>query len=161
MKKAKAKGKENKAATKKGAKKSSPKVKEQVDLDVVRKDISNIVGAEATLLVRAVMDEAMKGQLAPVKYLLEAAGVFPASAESGEGKMEDDSLAKTLLRRMGLPEDPVAPVEEEQPVLRKKAEAADSENDPSAGVSSASAGSGEESGAVAVKDGNDAVELEP
>ena len=128
MKKAKAK---SAAAPKKAAKKSSPRAKSKKDVDLaeVRKDIANIVGTEAAELVRKLVDEGHKGQLAPVKYLLETAGIFPASVE-GENTPEQDSLARTLLRRMGLPEDPIAPVEEEAPVLRKVAEVVEPEVDP-------------------------------
>ena len=163
MKKAKAK---SKAAPKKAAKKSSSKIKEQVDLEEVRKDISNIVGTEAAVMVKAVVEQAKLGQLAPVKYLLEAAGVYPASAESGEGKPEQDSLARTLLRRLGLPEYPVVPEEEEAPVLlRKKAEPEKGEtaeqqsgNEQESGAENSTAANVEQVDAADMGEANDHVE---
>jgi hypothetical protein len=162
MKKAKAK---STGAAKKAAKKnfSRTKSKKEVDLVEVRKDIANIVGTKATKMVRAVIRQGQAGQLAPVKYLLEAAGVFPAAPESDEGKLEQDSLARTLLRRMGLPEDPVVPAEEEaQPVLRKKAEqpvvAPDSGNEQNSELSAADGVNGEQAGAAQGSEGSDTVE---
>jgi hypothetical protein len=38
-----------------------------------------------------------------MKYMFEMIGLFPATAP--EEDVQDDSLAKTLLRRMGLPEE--------------------------------------------------------
>ena len=75
-----------------------------VDLAEVRKDITNLVGGEATQLAQAVLEEGKKGQLAPVKYLFEVAGLYPASTEAASVKPEEDSLAFTLLRRLGVPE---------------------------------------------------------
>ena len=103
--------KKNKPKTKPPAKKSAGrttrKERKAVDLAEVRKDIANIVGSEATEMTHAVVDDALKGQLAPVKYLFEVAGLYPAAGEAAEPKPEEDSLARTLLRRLGLPEDPV------------------------------------------------------
>ena len=113
MKKAtgKPKGKTSRPAKKRTSRKS----KKPVDLVEVRKDITNIVGTEATELTRAVVEEGRKGQLAPVKYLFEVAGLYPA-AEGDIAKPEGESLAKTLLHRLGLPEETVVRQEEEPPL---------------------------------------------
>ena len=95
------------------AKKKSGKSKKAVDLVEVRKDITNIVGNEAAGMAQAVVDEALKGQLAPMKYLFEMAGLYPRAGEQAEAQPEQDSLARTLLRRLGLPEDPVIVPQEE------------------------------------------------
>ena len=58
---------------------SSSTDKRPVDLAEVRKEISSIVGTNAAALTRAVMGEGLKGQLAPVKYLFEAMGLYPAT----------------------------------------------------------------------------------
>jgi hypothetical protein len=113
MKKALAK---NKGKTSKPAKKKrSPKSTKPVDLAEVRKQISDIVGGEAAALALAVVEEARKGQLAPVKYLFEAIGLYPAP-EGSQPRPEDASLAKTLLHRLGLPEDLAVRREEEVPL---------------------------------------------
>ena len=85
---------------------SSPKDKQPVDLAEVRKEISSIVGTNAAALTRAVMGEGLKGQLAPVKYLFEATGLYPAT-EISETKPDKESLAHTLMRNLKLPESPI------------------------------------------------------
>jgi hypothetical protein len=85
---------------------SSPKDKQPVDLAEVRKEISSIVGTNAAALARAVMGEGLKGQLAPVKYLFEAMGLYPAT-ECNETKPDKESLAHTLMRNLKLPESPI------------------------------------------------------
>ncbi len=85
---------------------SSSTDKKPIDLAEVRKDISKIVGTNATALARAVMGEGLKGQLAPVKYLFEATGLYPAT-ESSESKPDKESLAHTLMRNLKLPESPI------------------------------------------------------
>jgi len=72
----------------------------------VRKEISSIVGTNAAALTRAVMGEGLKGQLAPVKYLFEAMGLYPAT-ESSETKPDKETLAHTLMRNLKLPESPI------------------------------------------------------
>jgi len=107
----KSKRKTTKPAKKQGSRKS----KKPVDLIEVREDITNIVGSEAKELTKAVVEEGLKGQLAPVKYLFEMAGLYP-SAEENQAKPEGESLAKTLLHRLGLPEETVIRQEEEPPL---------------------------------------------
>ncbi|MGD0760277.1 MAG: hypothetical protein ABR921_15370 [Candidatus Sulfotelmatobacter sp.] len=85
---------------------SSAKDKQPVDLAEVRKEISSIVGTNAAALTRAVMGEGLKGQLAPVKYLFEATGLYPAT-EISETKPDKESLAHTLMRNLKLPESPI------------------------------------------------------
>jgi hypothetical protein len=115
MKKTSAKSKGKRGKTRPAKKKSSPKSKKPVDLVEVRKDITEIVGNEAVELTRAVVLEGRKGQLAPVKYLFEKTGVYPAAGESHE-KPEEASLAKTLLHRLGLPEDLVVKRDDDEPL---------------------------------------------
>jgi hypothetical protein len=113
-KKAKVKGKKvaSKSSTSSGETKSA-KTSKQVDLVEVRKKISEVVGPLAPQIIQAIVDEAMKGQLAHAKYALESGGIFPA-AESDPMHPEEDSLAMTLLKRMGLKEQSVAGAEESQ-----------------------------------------------
>lgn len=104
----------SKTAVKKPAKKRSGKAKKPKDLAEARKDITEIVRAEATLMAKAVVVEALKGQLAHMKYLFEVSGLYPANL-GAEAKPGEDSLALTLLKRMGLPVDPVNSSEEATP----------------------------------------------
>lgn len=99
--------KKSKGKSVKPAKKKRPgKSKKPVDLVEVRKDIANIVHHEAAELTHAVVEEGRKGQLAPVRYLFEMAGVYPAP-EASRADPEEASLAKTLLHRLGVPDVPV------------------------------------------------------
>ena len=91
---------------------SSSTDKQAVDLAEVRKEISSIVGTNAAALTRAVMGEGLKGQLAPVKYLFEATGLYPAT-ECSEIKPDKESLAHTLMRNLKLPESPIVNEDDE------------------------------------------------
>jgi hypothetical protein len=74
----------------------------------VRKDLSKLVRREARQMTRAVIDKGKTGQLPTVKFLLEMAGIFPAPATGDEVSTKDeDSLAETLLDRLGIPKTPV------------------------------------------------------
>jgi len=105
----KAKGK-GKGTAKKSAKKSTPRTKKKgekpVDMVRVRENISDLVRASAEGITAEVIKAAMTGQLAPAKYLFEAVGLYPATEET-EATPVEGSLAHTLLRRMGLPTEPV------------------------------------------------------
>ena len=60
-------------------------------------------------MVEITISEVDKGHYAAMKYLFEMIGLYPAAApEETEG---EDSLAKTLLRRLGLPEEPMLEAE--------------------------------------------------
>jgi hypothetical protein len=105
MTKKKAKGKTaSKPITKS---KSSAKDEKELDPAEVRKDISQMVKVDARNMTEAVIDEGLKGQLATVKFLLEMAGVYPPSTDMTEPTEKEESLAKTLLRRLNLPEEPI------------------------------------------------------
>ncbi|HLW84645.1 MAG TPA: hypothetical protein VKR60_05475 [Candidatus Sulfotelmatobacter sp.] len=93
---------------------SSSTDKQPVDLAEVRKDISNIVGSNAAELARAVIATGKTGQLAPVKYLFEVCGLYPASESSSESKPDQESLAHTLMRSLKLPERPVVSEDDEE-----------------------------------------------
>jgi len=53
------------------------------------------------------MDGVKNGHYLPMKYLFEVIGIFPASAVAESP--EDDSLAKILLRKLGLDPELVRP----------------------------------------------------
>jgi hypothetical protein len=79
------------------------KAMKQVDLAVVRGQITNLVGNRAVKMVTTTMNEVDKGHYLAMKYLFEMIGLCPATAP--EGPLPEDSLAKTLLRRLRLPEE--------------------------------------------------------
>jgi hypothetical protein len=106
----------SKTTTKKTAKKrSSPKSKKERNPAGVRNDIARIVESGAKKITKAVMDQAMTGQLAPAKYLFEMAEIYPASTDGSHATTDEDCLARTLLNRMDVPDEPIARDEEDEP----------------------------------------------
>jgi hypothetical protein len=79
------------------------KALKQVDLSVVRERITNLVGNHAVRMVETTMDEVDKGHYLAMKYLFEMIGLCPATTP--EEALQEDSLARTLLRRLRLPEE--------------------------------------------------------
>ena len=75
----------------------------QVDLSAVRKQITNLVGNRAAEMVETTIDEVNKGHYLAMKYLFEMIGLCPATTP--EETLQEDSLAKTLLQRLRLPEE--------------------------------------------------------
>jgi hypothetical protein len=75
------------------------------ELAAVRKEISEVVGSEAVRMVRRIIAEIDIRHCTAMKYLFELAGLYPATTR--EETRSDDSLAKTLLRRLGLEDGPV------------------------------------------------------
>jgi len=112
MIKKKAKGN---TATKKTAKKNARKLKKDLNPAEVRKDIAQMVDSAAATMAQAVIDEGKKGQLATVRYLFEMAKIYPEATDGSQATAEEDSLAKTLLRRLDLPDEPVMRDEEDSP----------------------------------------------
>jgi hypothetical protein len=113
-KRAAGKKEKGKAKAKKGRKRTGvPRTKKAVNPAEVRKDIARIVGSGAKKMAAAVMEEAFKGQLAPTKYLLEVAGVYPPVTDGEQATQEEDCLAKTLLERLNIPKKPVVEEDEE------------------------------------------------
>jgi hypothetical protein len=86
----------------KAKKKSTTKKKKQLDATQVREDLAGIVKSGAKGITEAVMDQAMHGELAPAKYLLEMAGVYPPVNDGEQATEEEDCLAKTLLDRLNI-----------------------------------------------------------
>jgi hypothetical protein len=111
MKKAKGKSKET---TKKSAEKSEGRPKKPADIVKVRENITNMVTNSAKAIANQVIEDAKSGQLASVKYLFEVAGLYPATEETAAA-LPEHSLAHTLLRRMGLPTEPVIRDEDQVP----------------------------------------------
>jgi len=104
----KKKAKKKAAAGKKSAKKKgAAKAKKELNPAEVRRYIAKMVGTEAAVMVHAVIEEGKKGRLAPLKYLLELARIFPAATDENQGTPEADCLAKTLLNRLNIPDVPI------------------------------------------------------
>lgn len=106
----------SKRASKKTAKKKTKRGKQELNPKEVRKELAQMVRSEAAVMTQAVIDEGKKGQLATVKYLFEMAEIHPESTDGSHATAEEDSLAKTLLHRMNLPEEPIARDEEDDEV---------------------------------------------
>ena len=112
----KTKGK-SKGKAKKSAKKSARSTKKPVDMVRVRENINDLVGHSAKAIANKVIEVARTtGQLASAKYLFEAVGLYPPTEETMPTQKED-SLAHTLLRRMGLPTEPLTEDEDPEPVF--------------------------------------------
>lgn len=113
---------------KKKAKKSSGKrakrrvttSKKQVDPAKVREEIAGMVKSGAKGITKAVIGHAMQGELAPAKFLFEMAGVYPPSGDGSFSTAEEDCLAKTLLDRLNIPDNPVVAdqIEGEEMVMK-------------------------------------------
>jgi len=95
-------------------KKSAPRAKKELNAAEVRKGLSKLVGTHATKMTKAVISQGETGQLAPVKFLLEMASIYPPATDGSETTTEEESLAQTLLRRLNIPDDPVAADEYEK-----------------------------------------------
>jgi len=76
------------------------------DLEAIRQQICDLVGSQAVDLVETTIGEVDKGHYGAMKYLFEIIGLYPATMQ--EIPLGEDSLAKTLLRRLGLPEEALA-----------------------------------------------------
>jgi len=114
--KGKIKGRDNGPAEESVAK-SRAISKEPVDMARVQKDISNMMGNSATEIAAGMIKAALAGELAPAKYLFEMAGLYPATEETEATNPQEDSLAHILLKRMGLPIEPVIKDTNSQPSL--------------------------------------------
>lgn len=102
-----------KAAKKKSANRKKSGKKER-DEKEVRKECSKLIKEGATQLTAAVIEEGKKGQLGPVKYLFEMANIFPRADDGSQTSAEEESLAETLLHRLGIPTHPVVADEYEK-----------------------------------------------
>ena len=89
------------------SKKASPVTKraKPVDLAEIRQQITNLVGNDAIGMVETTIEEVGKGHYLGTNYLFVLVGLYPTTA--AEGELVPDSMAATLLRRLGLPEAPM------------------------------------------------------
>jgi hypothetical protein len=76
------------------------------DLSALRRQITTLVARNAVAMVQQAIDAVNEeGQYQAIKYLFEMVGLYPASDE--DASLAEDSLAETLLHRLGLLEDKV------------------------------------------------------
>ena len=99
----------SKTASSKGSSSAKPGTtksaqRQATDLAEIRRQITDLVGNGAVGMVETTMEEVGKGHYLGMKYLFEMIGLYPATS-AGDGPVED-SLAATLLRRLGIPESP-------------------------------------------------------
>ena len=83
------------------------------DASQVYERIAAIVRAAATEIAQALIDRARNGDPAAAKYLFDLASIFPSAGDTDAGEKEEDSLAKTLMHRLNLPEEPIKIDEDE------------------------------------------------
>ena len=76
-----------------------------MDLAEIRQQITNLVGSDAVSMVESTIEEVSNGHCLGMKYLFELIGLYPAPP-AHTAPMQD-SLAATLLRRLGFPESPM------------------------------------------------------
>jgi hypothetical protein len=88
---------------------SGKKFRQATDLAAIRQQITDLVRNQAVPMVEITISEVDKGHYAAMKYLFEMIGLYPAAAQ--EESQGEDSLARTLLRRLGLPEEPMLEAE--------------------------------------------------
>jgi len=95
----------NKVTVSVSAKSEETISKKPADMAMVRENIKNMVINSAETIVVMLIKAARNGELAPARYLFEAAGLHPAV--EGSNPPEEDSLAYSLLKQLGLPTEPV------------------------------------------------------
>lgn len=83
------------------------------DMLEARKSISDFVRGSAMGIIDALIQKAEDGEVGPAKYLFEMVGLYPATEETSS--KPEDSLAYTLLQRMGLPTELDVPAEAQGP----------------------------------------------
>ena len=79
------------------------KPRKSKDVTELRRQIENLVTRKAVTMVETAIGEADKGHFAAMKYLFEMIGLYPGPSEAEP--QGEDALAKTLLRRLGMPEE--------------------------------------------------------
>lgn len=114
-KKAKSKTAAKTAPKKISKKKGSTIARRETNPTAVRKKVSRMVESKAVALAKAVIGKAEDAELAAVKYLFEVAAIYPPQADQDQATAEEDCLAKTLLHRLNIPDEPIARDEEDEP----------------------------------------------
>jgi len=73
-----------------------------LELGAVRQQVTNLVVSQAVELVGHTLEHIKRGNYQAMKYLFEMVGLFPATTP--DENPAEDSLAKTLLSYLGVPE---------------------------------------------------------
>jgi len=124
-------------------KSSKPGTKETNSADV-RKTVSTMVKSKALAMAEAVIGGNEKGEvpkdllLATVKYLFEVAAIYPPQADQDAATADEDCLAKTLLHRLNIPDEPIRRDEDEEAAASEakgNTKAASGDGEENAGVS--------------------------
>jgi len=110
---------------------ASGKEKTPVDMVKVRENIDSLVGHSAEEIAKKVIAFAKDGQLASVKYLFEAVGLYPATEET-RAKAPEESLAYKLLKRIAMPTEEV--ISNENPLPGGAASAGEEKESAEAGT---------------------------
>jgi hypothetical protein len=109
----KKKGKSKKSGTSKNTGKKPARGRrrstsgKQLDPLKVREDIAGIIKSRARKITIAVADKAGLGELAPTKFLFEVAHIYPQAPAGTVSTTDEESMAKTLLDRLNIPDHPV------------------------------------------------------
>lgn len=85
---------------------AKPALPKPMDLAEIRRQIADLVGNGAVGMVETTIEEVGKGHYLGMKYLFEMIGLYPAI--STDDAPIQETMAATLLRRLGLPETPIA-----------------------------------------------------
>jgi hypothetical protein len=94
---------------------AAPKKAPAADMRDVRRKVKNVICEKASQIAKAVAEDVgNKAQVQSMKMLFEVIGLFPESPEEKRAAGDDQALAKVLLERLGLPDDPVVNEEEAQ-----------------------------------------------
>jgi hypothetical protein len=80
-------------------------MKVPVDFAEARKNIATLVRMSVNEIAVQFIELAKDGEVGPAKYLFEVCGLYPATAETSA--KPENSLAYALLKRLGLPTDPM------------------------------------------------------
>ena len=87
------------------------------ELSALRRQITDLVARNAVTMVQNAIDAVNEeGQHQAIKYLFEMVGLYPAAG--GDDSQAEDTLVKTLLRHLGLPDGTV-----NEPETREAAQA--------------------------------------
>ncbi len=77
--------------------------REALDLAALRQQITSLVCAEAVPMVETTIEQVQNGHYQALKYLFEMIGLYPATG--AQEASQEDSLARTLLRHLGISEE--------------------------------------------------------
>jgi len=93
-----------KTRTKKTAPPPDPKAKSKEEIQRLQNRVRNVIfDGSVEMAQRVVQSVTESGQIASLKFLWDVVGLFPEGEQDDESP---DTLAKILLERMGLEDDP-------------------------------------------------------